>query len=581
MTNKRMSKQKVLIVRGSYFTAIFFGISFKGISCLERKPVVKKDTTTPTITTLKGPNVKPDEINEFHNVTFLVKVRLIVPIHYTSADNFTYQWYHRYSTVLFDQIEEKVTNTDSFTINTTELIKGRPIENNEIFVNTLTLKKALANHSGEYILSIRLFELVTNYTFSLNVLAYPRLKLVLIQPSSPIKQSWIDVNPRYLEHSDKYEVWCINEGPKAVLRLMFNKCFILFDGSHPSEQCKWIIDAKTNYLNEEYVFEKNGTFQNAIIARTVALNSGTYKCSSWNGNDITIPYIVTDIRNAQTNEGFVIEAVNIDNRTTNVTNSTITIYEGATKLHLGCKIQKYDYQPVQWFHTSMIGTVLELDSFENVISEFSTKSALRLERITVDQAGKYSCRSLNRVNGYQELRERSLNIKVFQTIYPFFGNESSPKLSNFTHNSADHIFCDARGDPPPIINWYKDGKPYSEFFRAGISLDKVGAELIIGTVLPSDKGVYTCELSNYFNDVKNTYEFERDVIGIPLNYAIVGLVTTVSVLGLAIIALLIAYLVTRVKYKNKVRSSYSNVLLWPPFLYYCILIVLLSPLFVR
>lgn len=497
------------------------------------------------------------EIHESGSVKFLTKVRLFVKSLANPSKNLTYGWYHRYSTIQFGQVEEEVF-TDGTFVNDTTVSNDYTIANSEIFINMLTLNKASVKHSGDYILTMEIFGWTANFPFSLRVLAPTVSKLSVTETVTEANMVSVrDVNPRFLERSNAYKVWCVNEGyENSMPTLMFSPCISNFLDTNSRDQCKWVKVAPQDInFNSEHVFEKNATFQNAIIANTVASTTGTYKClSTMGGHFITVPFIVTDIVDAQNNEGFGIESVNIDNKTETFSNSTIPIYKEAQRnLELLCKVQKYDYKNVTWYNTSSKdpGRIFQL--IEDM-SDFSKQVKLVLESNTVAQGERYSCRSVMQSDDHEELRERFVDVEVVEVTYPFFGNGSSPIISNFIDKSGDSIYCDAQGDPAPIINWFKDGKPYSEFVRPGITLEQDGRELRISTVLPSDKGVYTCEASNHFNTNVETYNFERDVVGVPINYATIGLIGASSLLALLVVALMIVCFIAKVKYMKRVNT---------------------------
>uniref|UniRef100_A0A914I6R1 Uncharacterized protein n=1 Tax=Globodera rostochiensis TaxID=31243 RepID=A0A914I6R1_GLORO len=82
---------------------------------------------------------------------------------------------------------------------------------------------------------------------------------------------------------------------------------------------------------------------------------------------------------------------------------------------------------------------------------------------------------------------------VEQRGAPFFSFSLRPRL--IQKNNACKLLCTVTGNPPPKIEWLKDGQPVDEervqtLFKSGV------ASLEIFNTRPQDAGVYTCVASN-------------------------------------------------------------------------------------
>lgn len=69
--------------------------------------------------------------------------------------------------------------------------------------------------------------------------------------------------------------------------------------------------------------------------------------------------------------------------------------------------------------------------------------------------------------------------------------------------------CQASGNPPPTLKWYKNGKEFKRDHRIGgfKVRDQVGT-IIMESVVPSDKGNYTCVVENQYGSINHTYQLD-------------------------------------------------------------------------
>ena len=66
--------------------------------------------------------------------------------------------------------------------------------------------------------------------------------------------------------------------------------------------------------------------------------------------------------------------------------------------------------------------------------------------------------------------------------------------------------CSATGYPKPTVKWYKDKASFQE--RKGGSKPYIGmfqTLLIIRDAVPADSGLYTCNVSNSYGWISNSY----------------------------------------------------------------------------
>ncbi|GAB5567096.1 fibroblast growth factor receptor 4 isoform X1 [Prionailurus iriomotensis] len=84
--------------------------------------------------------------------------------------------------------------------------------------------------------------------------------------------------------------------------------------------------------------------------------------------------------------------------------------------------------------------------------------------------------------------------------------------------------CPAAGNPMPTIRWLKDGKDFHGEHRiGGIRLRHQHWSLVMESVVPSDRGTYTCLVENSMGSIRYSYLLDVLAAGLPANTtAVVG-----------------------------------------------------------
>ena len=78
--------------------------------------------------------------------------------------------------------------------------------------------------------------------------------------------------------------------------------------------------------------------------------------------------------------------------------------------------------------------------------------------------------------------------------------------------------CTAIGNPKPTVLWYMNGKVFSERGGQPFEQDPYKHVIILKDSVPSDKGKYTCNVSNHYGWVNYTYRVDVQGKGFPLKY---------------------------------------------------------------
>ncbi|XP_069039038.1 fibroblast growth factor receptor 1-A isoform X5 [Lepisosteus oculatus] len=91
--------------------------------------------------------------------------------------------------------------------------------------------------------------------------------------------------------------------------------------------------------------------------------------------------------------------------------------------------------------------------------------------------------------------------------------------------------CQASGNPVPTLKWYKNGKEFKREQRiGGFKVREHMWTIIMESVVPSDKGNYTCVVENKYGSINHTYQLDvversphRPILqaGLPANRTVV------------------------------------------------------------
>uniref|UniRef100_A0A665W7I5 Fibroblast growth factor receptor n=1 Tax=Echeneis naucrates TaxID=173247 RepID=A0A665W7I5_ECHNA len=69
--------------------------------------------------------------------------------------------------------------------------------------------------------------------------------------------------------------------------------------------------------------------------------------------------------------------------------------------------------------------------------------------------------------------------------------------------------CQASGNPPPTLKWFKNGKEFKRDHRiGGFKVRDHVWTIIMESVVPSDKGNYTCVVENQYGSINHTYQLD-------------------------------------------------------------------------
>ncbi|NXE40400.1 FGFR1 factor, partial [Ptilorrhoa leucosticta] len=105
------------------------------------------------------------------------------------------------------------------------------------------------------------------------------------------------------------------------------------------------------------------------------------------------------------------------------------------------------------------------------------------------------------------------NTKPNQAIAPYwtYPEKMEKKLHAVPAAKTVKFKCPSSGTPNPTLRWLKNGKEFKPDHRIGGYKVRGLGHIIMDSVVPSDKGNYTCIVENKYGSINHTYQL--DVVG--------------------------------------------------------------------
>uniref|UniRef100_A0A9J7Y2P9 Fibroblast growth factor receptor n=1 Tax=Cyprinus carpio carpio TaxID=630221 RepID=A0A9J7Y2P9_CYPCA len=130
---------------------------------------------------------------------------------------------------------------------------------------------------------------------------------------------------------------------------------------------------------------------------------------------------------------------------------------------------------------------------------------LQIRDATPKDSGLYACSAVG------SLASDMLCFIVNVTVAPYWTSpdKMEKKLHAVPAANTVKFRCAAAGNPKPEMRWLKNGKPFRQEDRmGGYKLRLQHWTLIMESVVPSDKGNYTCVVENAYGSINHTYTLD-------------------------------------------------------------------------
>ncbi|XP_064420397.1 fibroblast growth factor receptor 3 isoform X2 [Latimeria chalumnae] len=169
---------------------------------------------------------------------------------------------------------------------------------------------------------------------------------------------------------------------------------------------------------------------------------------------------------------------------------------------------------------------------------------LKIINVSYDDSGIYTCRlehSEKVLSNYTVKVTDSLSSgddedddeESEDTVAPYWTRPERMEKRLLAVPAANTVRfrCPAAGNPTPTIHWLKNGREFKgEHRMGGIKLRHQQWSLVMESVVPSDRGNYTCIVENKYGSISHTYQLDvlersphRPILqaGLPANQTVV------------------------------------------------------------
>ncbi|KAK5910010.1 hypothetical protein CesoFtcFv8_003887 [Champsocephalus esox] len=132
---------------------------------------------------------------------------------------------------------------------------------------------------------------------------------------------------------------------------------------------------------------------------------------------------------------------------------------------------------------------------------------LHLRNVSFDDAGEYTCLAGNSIG----ISHRSAWLTIVEAMAPQWAHpeKMETKLHAVPASKTVKFLCRASGNPNPTLKWYKNGREFKRDHRIrGFKVRDHVWTIIMESVVPSDKGNYTCVVENQYGSINHTYQLD-------------------------------------------------------------------------
>ncbi|XP_020847901.1 fibroblast growth factor receptor 3 isoform X10 [Phascolarctos cinereus] len=192
------------------------------------------------------------------------------------------------------------------------------------------------------------------------------------------------------------------------------------------------------------------------------------------------------------------------------------VFSSGESIELGCEAQ--DSSLLAWFKD---GVAIFPTNRTHIGPDL-----LKIINVSYDDSGIYTCQQ-------KHSSEVLCNFTIRVTGAPYWTRPErmDKKLLAVPAANTVRFRCPAAGNPTPSIYWLKNGREFKGEHRiGGIKLRHQQWSLVMESVVPSDRGNYTCVVENKYGSIQQTYTLDvlersphRPILqaGLPANQTVV------------------------------------------------------------
>ncbi|XP_075960887.1 fibroblast growth factor receptor 1-A isoform X1 [Anarhichas minor] len=159
------------------------------------------------------------------------------------------------------------------------------------------------------------------------------------------------------------------------------------------------------------------------------------------------------------------------------------------------------------------------------------RGQLEIEAVELTDSGLYTCTTFGNHSVYfnvtvdtlassedddedEESSSEEAKLLGSQKLLPMAPQWAHPekmekKLHAVPASKTVKFRCQASGNPTPTLKWYKNGREFKRDHRiGGFKVRDHVWTIIMESVVPSDKGNYTCVVENQYGSINHTYQLD-------------------------------------------------------------------------
>ncbi|XP_067846589.1 hemicentin-1 isoform X2 [Heptranchias perlo] len=250
----------------------------------------------------------------------------------------------------------------------------------------------------------------------------------------------------------------------------------------PTPKISWLKDGQRLRADDTHKLHSNGRTLQVLNAQVS--DTGRYVCVAENVAGNTEKYFNLNVHVPPS-----IMGINPENMTVVINNF----------ISLTCQATAFPPPSLSWLKDGK-----PLQSNTNILILPGGRT-VQLPRAKLSDGGKYACLALNQAGEAE--KQIYLTVYVPPTIKDRAGD--SPRTISVRTGNTATLECESNAVPPPVITWFKNGRPVTETnnirtLANGQMLEITGAEV-------SDTGQYVCKATNIAGQVDKNFHLNVHV----------------------------------------------------------------------
>ncbi|XP_060069782.1 hemicentin-1-like [Ylistrum balloti] len=255
---------------------------------------------------------------------------------------------------------------------------------------------------------------------------------------------------------------------------------------NPMPAIRWTKNGITLDTSDESLYQMIGNGSLRILSANL-VDSGSYVC------------VVTNTAGTQTRE-FTVTVNALPTLPRNLPTNTSAIEN--SDVILECPASGTPFPEITWYKDDVLLSPNDLGV------NFLSDGSLELRSISAQDSGEYRCLAVN-VAGEVDHTTKLKVLVAPKVIGGDRGDIPIPESHTVRANETLTMHCTVEADPPPTIEWLKNGEQFTEEELSHVRISLDGKKLVIPQAAVEDTALYTCVATNIAGSSQK--EFDVDV----------------------------------------------------------------------